>query len=254
MTTHMTLTRMSQLVRLTLLAVVTVALMQLAVSAQTPAKPTAKPMRIGFIGSGNIGGAIGELFARAGHEVFFSSRNPENLKGLLQRVGPRARAGTVKEAIAFGDVIFLGVPYSSMPQISKEWAGALKGKVVLDAGNPNVRRDGPMAEPAVAKGAGIATAEYLPGARIVRAFNYLNNKVFLNEAHRAGERVAVPLASDDKEALAVASQLVTDAGFEPVIVGSLSAGKGFDSSSPLFLKTMTARELRKALGLPEPPR
>ena len=246
----MSVTRIFRLTGMALAAALVLALMPLALTAQAPAKPTSKPMRIGFIGSGNIGGAVGELFAKAGHEVFFSSRNPESLKDLVARVGPRARAGTVQEAIAFGNVVFLGVPYSSMPDISKQYAAALKGKIVLDAGNPNVRRDGPMAEPAVAKGAGIATQEYLPGARIVRAFNYLNNKVFTNEAHRAGERVGVPLASDDKEALAIAAQLVTDAGFEPVIVGPLSAGKGFDSSSPLFLKTMTARELRKALGLP----
>jgi predicted dinucleotide-binding enzyme len=186
--------------------------------------------------------------------VLFSSRNPDALKPLVARVGPRSRAGTPKDAIAFGDVVFIGVPYSSMPQISKDYASALAGKIVLDAGNPNVRRDGPMAEPAVAKGAGLATAEYLPKARIVRAFNGLNFKVFLSEAHRAGERVGVPLASDDAQALAVASQLVTDAGFEPVVVGPLAAGKGFDSSSPLFLKTMTARELRAALKLPEPTR
>lgn len=248
----MSVTRIFRLTGMALAAALVLALMPLALTAQAPAKPTSKPMRIGFIGSGNIGGAVGELFAKAGHEVFFSSRNPESLKDLVARVGPRARAGTVQEAIAFGNVVFLGVPYSSMPDISKQYAAALKGKIVLDAGNPNVRRDGPMAEPAVAKGAGIATQEYLPGARIVRAFNYLNNKVFTNEAHRAGERVGVPLASDDKEALAIAAQLVTDAGFEPVIVGPLSAGKGFDSSSPLFLKTMTARELRKALGIPNP--
>ena len=246
----MTVAPASYLNRLMLPAALFVAVAQLAGSAQAPVKPTARPMKIGFIGSGNIGGAIGELMARAGHEVFFSSRNPDGLKPLVARVGPRARAGTPKEAIAFGDVVFLGVPYSSMPDISRDYKGALAGKIVLDAGNPNVRRDGPMAEAAVAKGAGIATAEYLPGARIVRAFNYLNNKVFLSEAHRAGERVGVPLASDDKEALTVASQLVTDAGFEPVIVGPLAAGKSFDSSSPLFLKTMTARELRAALKLP----
>jgi predicted dinucleotide-binding enzyme len=131
---------------------------------------------------------------------------------------------------------------------------ALAGKIVLDAGNPNVRRDGPMADAAVAKGAGIATAEYLPGARLVRAFNYLNNKVFLSEAHHAGELLGVPLASDDTEAMAVAAQLVTDAGFDPVIVGPLASGKSFDSSSPLFLKAMTARELRAALQLPPAPR
>lgn len=234
------------------LAIVTVAaaaLMPLVTHAQSTPQ-TSRPMKIGFIGSGNIGGAIGELLAKAGHEVFFSSRNPDNLKPLVARVGAKARAGTPKEAIAFADVVFLGVPYSSMQQIGQDYAGALKGKIVLDAGNPNVRRDGPVAEAAVAKGAGIATAEHLPGARIVRAFNQLNFKVFLSEAHRAGDKVAVPLAGDDKEALTVASRLVTDAGFEPLVVGPLSAGKSFDSSQPIFLKAMTARELRAALKLP----
>lgn len=231
-----------------LLAMV-IALAVTNLSGQTTPQTT-KPMKIGFIGSGNIGGAIGELMARAGHEVFFSSRNPDNLKPLVARVGPRAHAGTVKEAIAFGDVVFIGVPYSSMPQIGQDYAAALKGKIVMDAGNPNPRRDGAIAEAAVAKGAGIATQEHLPGARIVRAFNQLNNKVFLSEAHRAGEKVAVPLGGDDKEALAVVTRLVTEAGFEPVIVGSLAQSKSFDSSAPIFLKTLTARELRVALKLP----
>jgi predicted dinucleotide-binding enzyme len=225
------------------------ALSGLLARAQTTPQ-TSRPMKIGFIGSGNIGGAVGELLARAGHEVFFSSRNPDNLKALVARVGPRARAGTPKEAIAFADVVFLGVPFSSMPQIGRDYAADLKGKVVLDAGNPNPRRDGPMAEAAVAKGAGLATAELLPGARVVRAFNQLNFKVFLSEAHRSGDRVAVPLAGDDAEAIAVASRLVTDAGFEPLVVGPLAAGKSFDSSQPIFLKAMTARELRAVLKLP----
>ena len=226
-----------------------VVLTTITFTAQTTPQ-TAKPMKIGFIGSGNIGGAVGELMARAGHEVFFSSRNPDNLKPLVARVGARARAGTPKEAIAFADVVFLGVPYSSMPQIGQDYAAALKGKIVIDAGNPNPRRDGAIAEAAVAKGAGIATQEHLPGARIVRAFNQLNNKVFLSQAHRAGEKVAVPLGGNDKEALAVVSRLVSDAGFDPVIVGSLAESKSFDSSAPIFLKTLTARELRVALKLP----
>lgn len=234
---------------LAVLAAVAFAMTPLALGAQTTPQ-TSRPMKIGFIGSGNIGGAIGELFAKAGHEVFFSSRNPDNLKPLVARVGPRARAGTPKEAIAFGDVVFIGVPFSSMPQIGQDYAAALKGKIVLDAGNPNPRRDGAVAEPAVAKGAGVATAELLPGARVVRAFNQLNFKVFLSEAHRAGDKVAVPLGGDDQQALAVAARLVTDAGFEPVMVGSLAASKSFDSSQPIFLKAMTARELKAALKLP----
>jgi predicted dinucleotide-binding enzyme len=225
------------------------ALTPLVGSAQSTPQ-TQRPMKIGFIGSGNIGGTIGELLAKAGHDVLFSSRNPDELKPLVARVGPHARAGTPKEATAFGDVVFLGVPYGAMPQISRDYAGDLKGKIVLDAGNPSARRDGPMAEEALAKGAGVATAEYLPGARIVRAFNSINYRVFASEAHRSGERLAVPLAGDDAEALAVASRLVTDAGFEPVIAGPLAKGKLFDSGSPLFLKALTARELRQALGLP----
>ena len=147
-------------------------------------------------------------------------------------------------------MVFIGVPFSSMPQIGQDYAAALKGKIVLDAGNPNPRRDGAVAEPAVAKGAGLATAELLPGARVVRAFNQLNFKVFLSEAHRAGEKLAVPLGGDDQQALAVAARLVTDAGFEPVMVGSLAQSKSFDSSQPIFLKSMTARELKAALKLP----
>src|SRR5688572_4911243 len=248
----MTRARSSDLFRsVGLLAAAAIVLASITLNAQTTPQ-TRTPMKIGFIGSGNIGGAIGELMARAGHEVFFSSRNPDSLKPLVARVGARARAGTPKEAIAFADVVFLGVPYSSMAQIGKDYAAALKGKIVMDAGNPNPRRDGPTAEAAVAKGAGIATQEHLPGARIVRAFNQLNNKVFLSQAHRAGDKVAVPLGGDDKEALAVVSRLVTDAGFEPVIVGSLAASKSFDSSAPIFLKTLTARELRVALKLPAP--
>jgi predicted dinucleotide-binding enzyme len=242
-------TRTRSLRAVAVLAAVALAVTPLTLGAQTTPQ-TSRPMKIGFIGSGNIGGAIGELLAKAGHEVFFSSRNPDNLKPLVARVGPRARAGTPKEAIAFGDVVFIGVPFSSMPQIGQDYAAALKGKIVLDAGNPNPRRDGAVAEPAVAKGAGLATAELLPGARVVRAFNQLNFKVFLSEAHRAGDKVAVPLGGDDQQALAVAARLVTDAGFEPVMVGSLAASKSFDSSQPIFLKAMTARELKAALKLP----
>ena len=120
---------------LALVTVAATALMPLATQAQSTPQ-TSRPMKIGFIGSGNIGGAIGELLAKAGHEVFFSSRNPDNLKPLVARVGAKARAGTPKEAIAFADVVFLGVPYSSMQQIGQDYAGALKGKIVLDAGNP----------------------------------------------------------------------------------------------------------------------
>ena len=155
----------------------------------------------------------------------------------------------MEQAIRFADVILLAVPYKALPQISHDYAKMLAGKIVLDAGNPIPARDGPMADKALAKGAGIATAEYLPGARIVRAFNSISYRTFESEAHRPAPRLAVPLAGDDKQALAVAAKLVRDAGFDPVIVGDLKKGREFDYRSKLFVKPMTAKELREVLGL-----
>src|SRR5438874_11561348 len=89
-------------------------------------------MRIGIIGSGNIGSAVGTLWVKAGHQVLFSSRHPENLKQLVDGLGPLARAGTVEEALSFGDVVFIGVPYGAYPQIAKDYGKQFAGKIVLD--------------------------------------------------------------------------------------------------------------------------
>lgn len=229
------------------LFIVSLTLVATPLTAQTP--QTDNPMKIGTIGAGNIGGTVGGLFAEAGHEVYFSSRNPDELQPLVDRYAPNAQAGTVAEAIAFANVILLAVPYGAMPQISEDYADALAGKVVLDAGNPIPHRDGDMAGPALEKGAGLATQELLPGARIVRAFNSIGYRVFASEAHRSGDKLAVPLAGDDEEALQIAAQLVRDAGFEPVIVGSLADGRKFDYGSELFTRNLTADELRRALNL-----
>ena len=102
----------------------------------------ASSVKIGIIGSGNIGGTVGTLWVKAGHQVLFSSRHPEELKPLVDGLGPLARAGTVKEAFTFGDVVFIGVPYGAYPQLGKDYAREFVGKIVLDAGNAVLRRDG----------------------------------------------------------------------------------------------------------------
>src|SRR5690606_25754246 len=101
-------------------------------SAQTAANQGTK---IGIIGSGQIGGTIGGLWVRAGHPVFFSSRHPEQLKGLVSRLGPLAQAGPVDQAIEFGDVLFIAVPYGAIPQIGRDYGKALTGMIMLDATN-----------------------------------------------------------------------------------------------------------------------
>ena len=222
----------------------------LAASALLEAQaPTKKPMKVAFIGSGRQGGALGLQFARVGHEVMFSSLNIEYDRKLAAGIGPGAVAGTPKEAAAFGEVLFFSVPYAALPELGRELAAEIKGKIVLDASNPVPTRDGDMAKEALAKGTGVASPELLPGARLVRVYNAVNYNRMREDAHRAGERLGIPVAGDDAQAVKTAVRLVQDAGHEAVVVGGLARAREFDYGSPVFVKHMTAAELRKALGV-----
>jgi predicted dinucleotide-binding enzyme len=218
-----------------------------AAAMALPAAAQAK-MKIGIIGSGRIGGTLARLWAEAGYPVMMSARDIEEVKPLAARIGHGARAGTAREAAAFGDVVLISVPFGALPQIGRDYARELKGKVVLDTCNPYLGRDGEMARAALEKGTGVVNPTYLPGTRLVRAFNQINAAALASEAHRAGEKIAVPLAADDMAALAIALALVIDAGFEPVVVGGLATAKSFDPGTPAY-HTMTAKELRAILKL-----
>ena len=222
-------------------------------NACAAAPADAKPLKIGIIGVGHIGGTLAPLWAKAGHELLLSSRHPPELKTLAKSLGPKVRVGTPRAAAAFGDVVLLSVPYSATPQIGRDLATELAGKIVIDTGNPYPQRDGAMAEDARRKGTGVASAEFLPGVRLVRAFNALTYKQLGSEAHRSGGPVAIPIAGDDPTALAVAQRLVRDAGFEPVVVGGLARAKDFDVDTPVYLKLLSAAELRQRLGLAPAP-
>jgi hypothetical protein len=208
-------------------------------------------MRIGIIGSGHIGGTIGKLWAKAGHEVMFASRHPEKLAGLASEAGQKASTGTVQEALSFGDVIVLSVPYMAVPSLAQQILPRLQDKIVLETSNPYPERDGPMAQEVrdSGRGTGAYLREWFPGIRIVRAFNSVWDQTLAKEANRPGPRVGIPLASDDAEALELASQLVRDAGFEPVIVGSLDRAKDFDVGAKVYNTGMSGPELRSALGI-----
>jgi 8-hydroxy-5-deazaflavin:NADPH oxidoreductase len=213
-----------------------------------PAFAQGKPLRIGIIGTGRIGGALATHWTKAGHEVLMSSRHPEELAPLAKSLGARARTGTPKDAAAFGEVVLVSVPYAALPQIGRDNAAELKGKVVLDTSNPVEGRDGVMALAAQKKGAGVATAELLAGTRVIRAFNCIPAASLANNSNRTPERIAIPIGGDDAQAIAVAERLVRDAGFDPVVVGTLAQTRRFDLGQPLASRQFTAAEMRKALG------
>jgi 8-hydroxy-5-deazaflavin:NADPH oxidoreductase len=203
-------------------------------------------LRIGIVGAGMIGSTLAKLWIDAGHEVRVASRHPEKLKALVKSLGARASAGTPKEAVEFADVVMLTVPLKAVSELSRGLASLLVGKIVMDTGNAYERRDGDAARHASQHPRGSAgwAAAMFPGSRWVKAFNTVYYKTLESEAHREGDGVGIPLAGDDAQAVETVAGLVREAGFDPVIVGSLERGREFEPSTRPYNTGMSGPELR----------
>lgn len=221
-----------------------------AILQPAPARAQSSPSRIGVIGSGNIGGTIGGLWVKRGHPVLFSSRHPEELKAMVAKLGSLAQAGSVERAVAFGEVLFIAVPYGAIPQIGRDYSAAMKGRVMLDACNAVSARDGAIADEVEQNGIGVTTQKYFPGVHVVRAFNTMSYAVFAREANRPDPKLAIPIAGDDPKAVQIAAALVRDAGFDPVPVGTLADARRFQRGQPGYGQQVTAAELQQKLSLP----
>ncbi len=210
------------------------------------------PLKIGSVGAGRMGNALGALFVKAGHPVMFSSRHPENLKEMAARLGPLAQVGTVEQAVAFGDVVVMVVPYSAIEEIGKTHGRVIASKpLVLDICNPIARRDGDAIVNWVNEqgGAGLATAKLLPGAHVVRAFNAISYRRVEGIAHRPGGLVGRPIAGDDPKGNPLAEGVIRGMGFEPVLVGGLAFGKHLLPGTPLAEEHTPAEIRQIASGL-----
>lgn len=203
------------------------------------------PMRIGVIGAGWLGGTVGRTWVKAGHEVLFSTRHPEELIAMTKPLGPRATVGIPAEAAAFGTVILIAVPYAALEATGRDLQTQLAGKVVLDACNP-----APGHPSADSESVGALSIKALPGVRLVRAFSAVDATAVEASFDRKQATLGVPLAGDDAEAVQIAAQLVRDAGCEPVVVGNLAAARSFQRGGPGFRANTSAPDLRRRLGLP----
>lgn len=214
---------------------------------QHPLPRTREPMKVAIIGSGNVGGNLGEVFNRAGHQVVFSDRDPAAARARSERA-PGSRVATVEEAIAFGDIVVLAVPPIVLPTLAKEQLSRLRGKILLDVTNPNPERDSKeLVERVLAQGTGAWVTSLFPGARVVRGFSSVGGR--FNEAGRPGEKVGVPLASDDRAAAMIVAKLASSAGYEPVITGDAATAKKFELRTPAS-GAHPVSELRRLLGMP----
>jgi 8-hydroxy-5-deazaflavin:NADPH oxidoreductase len=207
-------------------------------------------MKIGIVGAGHVGGTVGRLLHRAGHEVCFATRHPDQVQPLVEELGERASAGTSEQAARFGEVILISVPLRAIPEVARAIAPLAVNKVVLETTNPYVQRDGEAAQAAERHPAGSSgwVGSHFPGARVVKAFNSVNYKTLQAEANRGEDRIGIPVAGDDPEAVATAERLVRDAGFTPVAIGGLAEGKRVQPGSPVYNTGMRASELARALG------
>ncbi|MDQ2100534.1 MAG: NAD(P)-binding domain-containing protein [Tychonema bourrellyi B0820] len=201
-------------------------------------------MKIGIVGSGKIGGPLGRLWAHSGHNVFFSSRNPDSLRGLVEKAGNGAQAGTPEEAIAFADVVLEAVPFSSTMSLP---ADALAGKMLISASNYDPQRDGEIEIDAPSQSEAIA--QRLPQTVVVKAFNMMFFQEI--EARANGElfsELAIFYAGDDVEAMAIAAKMIEEARFVPVKAGSLADGRYFQIGEPLYARCWSEEVAQQALA------
>lgn len=208
-------------------------------------------MKIAIIGSGNIGGNLGLHWAKAGHEVLFSSRHPEQLKDLVTRADGDAKAVSVAEAFeANADVYLLAVPFKAIDELAEVYAGEFGGKVMIDATNPYPQRDGKMAQDIKDsnENASEYTAMKFGTALAAKAFNTIYADHLKDRAFGDGDKLAIPFAAQDSKSQNTTRQLIEDIGFDAIFIGDLSETHIMDPDQKLFGKSTNAAGLRKMIG------
>ena len=172
-------------------------------------------MRIGIVGSGRIGGNCAVQFAKGGHEVKLSSRNPSKLESLAEQIGEAASVGTPAEAAEFGEVVVFAVPWDGFDD-AVESAGPLENKLVIDTTN----QYGSSEMPAEGQTAASFHAARVNGARYTKSFNTLNSAVQADAAFRPeSDRIVQWVCGDDVAAKQVVMGLIADAGYAPIDIG-----------------------------------
>lgn len=176
-------------------------------------------MNIGIIGTGNMGSALGRLWANKGHAVYFGSRDPKKALKLGETIGVMASGGTIAQAAVFGSVVLLAVRWDAVPEALKA-AQTLSGRILIDCTNPMTSDWMQLVEGLTTSGAE-RIAALAPGARVVKAFNHVYAQIIQSSPIFGSQKASVLYCGDDVEAKECVAGLIEDAGFEPVDSGAL---------------------------------
>ena len=208
-------------------------------------------MKIGIIGSGNVGGNLGKHWAKAGHEVLFSSRHPNELTNLAHVAGKNAKVVSVTDAFkAHADVYLLATPFKAINKISELYAGEYDNKLIIDATNPYPDRDGDIAQEVI--DANFNATEYtamkFSTAKTIKAFNTIKAEDLRDKAFRDYEKLAIPFAAQDEESKAIGNKLIEDIGFDAYYIGNLSDSNIMDPDQSIYGKSMEIGRLKELVS------
>lgn len=204
---------------------------------------------IGILGAGKVGTVLARLALAAGHRVLISSSgSAERIALIVDVLAPGAEPRTTAQVVEEADVVILALPLGKIRSLP---AGALAGKIVIDAANHWEPVDGPLPEfTQDPRGTSEVVADLLPGARVVKAFSHLGYHDLDERGAPAGTpgRIALAIAGDDPAAVQTVADLVDSFGFDPLPTGDLSTGAGFQAHTAAFGYPLTIDELRTAIG------
>ena len=204
-------------------------------------------MKIGVIGAGNVGGALGKGWAKKGHQVILGVRNPSDpeVGALLKQAGGSARAGSVAEAAQFGEVVVFATPWPATQDAVRN-AGNLSGKVVFDCTNP-LKEDMSGLEVGHTTSAAEQVASWAKGARVVKIFNTTGSNNMENSRYPQGP-ITMFYCGDDAAAKSAAAQLAGDLGFEPIDAGGLTMARLLEPLALLWISLAFQQKMGREIA------
>jgi predicted dinucleotide-binding enzyme len=207
-----------------------------------------KPV-LGILGAGKLGIALAQLALKVSYTVFIAgSGTTEKIKLSIEILTPGAMSVTAVDAIRRSDIVILALPLSKLKNLSVD---LLKGKLVIDAMNYWWEVDGTISELESSPSSSEMVQHFLPQSRIVKAFSHIGYHHLLDDARPLGvtDRKAMAIAGDNASDIQIVARIVSDLGFDPVLIGNLADGKKLEPGNPLFGASINEVTMRKLAGL-----
>lgn len=205
-------------------------------------------MKLGVIGSGNIGKGVGSWAAKVGYDVTFSAKNEAGAKSAAQAAGHSAKAANVRGAVEAADLVLLAVPYGAVKEVLTDIRPLFRGKTVIDATNP-LSADFSSLTLGFTTSAAEEIAKLVPDAHVVKAFNTVFAQVYASQNPKIqGKAISVFVAGDNKDATEKVQTLITKMGFDVVNAGPLKSARNLEPLAMLNISLGYGQGLGTSIG------